>query len=117
MLSDGPKPPRPGLVASGMTRLAVPVAALTENFSPMSRMAPPPLGSDTDGGAGGPPPAGCHPLAGALAAAPDAPGPAGSEAGVPGDGVGDGKRRPGSCDGAAGSAGNTAQPSWWPGAA
>ena len=39
----------------------MPVAALTENFSPMSRMAPPPLGSDTDGGAGGPPSAGCHP--------------------------------------------------------
>src|SRR6266567_5578149 len=112
MLSDGPKPARPGLVATGTVRLAVPVAALTENFSPMSRMAPPPLGSDTDGGAGGPPSAGCHPPAGALAAAPGMSGTAAPDAGA-----GNWERLPGSSGSAAGSAGNTAQPSGWPGAA
>ena len=87
----------------------MPVAALTENFSPMSRMAPPPLGSDTDGGAGGPPAAGCHPFAdpGAPPGAPDplprlraAPAPG---AGTAGTGL--------LIGGTAGSAGNTAQPS------
>jgi hypothetical protein len=38
-----------GLSGSGTARLAVPVAALTENFSPRPLIAPPDLGSDTLG--------------------------------------------------------------------
>lgn len=32
----------------------VPVAGLTENFSPIPRMAPPPLGTEMEGGVNGP---------------------------------------------------------------
>ena len=44
--SCGPKPERPGLVAMGTVSDPVPVTGLAANFSPMPRMAPPPLGSD-----------------------------------------------------------------------
>ena len=43
------KPVRPGLSGSGTEKLPLPVAGLTENFSPMPRMAPPPVGSGTCG--------------------------------------------------------------------
>src|SRR5262245_1253462 len=46
----GPKPERPGLVAIGTVNEAVPVAGLTLNFSPIPRIAPPPLGRDAVGG-------------------------------------------------------------------
>src|SRR5262249_44473865 len=42
-------PARPGDVAIGTLSDAVPVAALAENFSPMLRTAPPPLGADKVG--------------------------------------------------------------------
>jgi hypothetical protein len=42
--SCGPKPERPGLSGMGTVIIPVPVAGLTLNFSPMPRMAPPPLG-------------------------------------------------------------------------
>src|SRR5215211_1898003 len=42
-------PGRPGLVASGTLSDPVPVAGLTPNFSPMPRIAPPPLGKETLG--------------------------------------------------------------------
>src|SRR5436190_7790013 len=40
----GPNPDRPGLVAIGTVIEPVPVTGLAANFSPMPRMAPPPLG-------------------------------------------------------------------------
>lgn len=43
--SCGPKPERPGLVAMGTDIEPVPVTGLAANFSPMPRMAPPPLGN------------------------------------------------------------------------
>src|SRR6266699_6980111 len=48
--SCGPKPERPGLVARGTVMEPVPVTGLAANFSPMPRIAPPPLGRDMDGG-------------------------------------------------------------------
>ena len=45
----GVKPDRPGLNGSGIDIDAVPAAALTDNFSPSPRLAPPPFGTDTDG--------------------------------------------------------------------
>ena len=44
--SWGPNPDRPGLIASGTVMEPVPVTGLAANFSPMPRMAPPPLDSD-----------------------------------------------------------------------
>jgi hypothetical protein len=40
---------RPGLKGGGTDMLVVPVAALTENFSPIPRIAPPPFGKVTRG--------------------------------------------------------------------
>src|SRR5690348_11420087 len=54
-VSCGPKPDRPGLVKMGTVIDPVPVTGLAANFSPMPRIAPPPFGSDTAGGCGGPP--------------------------------------------------------------
>src|SRR5207248_2855965 len=48
--SCGPKPERPGLVAIGTVMEPVPVTGLAANFSPMPRIAPPPLGRDIEGG-------------------------------------------------------------------
>ena len=48
-LSCTPLPFLPGLVTTGTSKLAVPVAGLTENFSPMPRIDPPALGRETDG--------------------------------------------------------------------
>src|SRR3954451_13896268 len=48
-LSFGPKPERPGGVATGTLKLAVPVAGFAEKLSPMPRSAPPPLGSEIVG--------------------------------------------------------------------
>src|SRR5438477_11463497 len=48
--SCGPKPERPGLVAMGTIMEPVPVTGLAANFSPMPRIAPPPLGRDIEGG-------------------------------------------------------------------
>src|SRR5262249_41991950 len=48
--SCGPKPPRPGDVKTGIESAHDPVAALTDCFSPIPRMAPPPLGSVSAGG-------------------------------------------------------------------
>src|SRR5262245_30776917 len=48
--SCGPKPERPGLVAIGTVIEPVPVTGLAANFSPMPRIAPPPLGNDIAGG-------------------------------------------------------------------
>src|SRR5580704_674978 len=45
----GPKPPRPGDMATGTWSEKVPVQALVENFSPMPRIAPPPEGSVSAG--------------------------------------------------------------------
>ena len=42
---------RPGLVAMGTDTEPVPLTGLAANFSPMPRMAPPPLGSSTRGDA------------------------------------------------------------------
>jgi hypothetical protein len=42
-------PDRPGLNGSGTVVAQVPVAALTENFSARPLIAPPGLGSDTEG--------------------------------------------------------------------
>src|SRR5438876_11697974 len=42
--SCGPKSERPGLVAMGTVMEPVPVTGLAANFSPMLRIAPPPLG-------------------------------------------------------------------------
>src|ERR1044072_4628325 len=42
--SCGPNLERPGLVAIGTVMEPVPVTGLAANFSPMPRMAPPPLG-------------------------------------------------------------------------
>ena len=42
-------PERPGLVANGTVMAPVPVTGLTPNFSPIPRMAPPPLGSEIVG--------------------------------------------------------------------
>ena len=47
--SCGPNPERPGLAGSGTDNDAVPVAGLTANFSPMPRIAPPPLGIEIEG--------------------------------------------------------------------
>lgn len=55
--SCGPKPKRPGLVAIGTVIEPVPVTGLAANFSPMPRIAPPPLGREMEGavGSGSPP--------------------------------------------------------------
>ncbi|CAB4925969.1 unannotated protein [freshwater metagenome] len=50
MESCGPNPARPGDVAIGTLTELVPVTGLVENFSPMPRIAPPPLGRDDEGG-------------------------------------------------------------------
>src|SRR5215207_9693576 len=47
--SWGPKPERPGLVAIGTLMEPVPVTGLAANFSPMPRIAPPPLGKEIEG--------------------------------------------------------------------
>src|SRR6266850_516853 len=47
--SAGPNPPLPGVVAIGIVVEPVPVTGLAANFSPIPRMAPPPLGSETTG--------------------------------------------------------------------
>src|SRR5438094_4088381 len=49
--SWGPKPDRPGLVAIGTVIDPVPVTGLAANFSPIPRIAPPPLGNEIVGGA------------------------------------------------------------------
>ena len=49
--SFGPKPERPGEVMIGTIIEPVPVTGLAANFSPMPRMAPPPLGSASCSGA------------------------------------------------------------------
>ena len=46
---------RPGVDTSGTDKEHVPVDGLTENFSLMPRIAPPPLGTDTEGSGAGPP--------------------------------------------------------------
>lgn len=48
--SCGPKPERPGLAMTGTAIEAVPVTGLAVNFSPIPRMAPPPLGRAMAGG-------------------------------------------------------------------
>src|SRR6266480_5019298 len=48
--SCGPKSERPGLVAMGTVMEPVPVTGLAANFSPMLRIAPPPLGKEIVGG-------------------------------------------------------------------
>src|SRR5215212_6108921 len=48
--SRGPKAERASLVLCRKPCKPVPVTELTENFSPIVRMAPPPLGSDMAGG-------------------------------------------------------------------
>src|SRR5437773_10489692 len=45
----GPKPERPGLVAIGTVIEPVPVTGFAANFSPIPRIAPPPLGSEIAG--------------------------------------------------------------------
>src|ERR1044071_3958951 len=45
----GAKPDLPGETAMGTAIEPVPVTGLAANFSPMPRMAPPPLGKDIDG--------------------------------------------------------------------
>lgn len=47
--SCGPNPPRPGDVAMGTDIEPVPVTGLAANFSPIPRMAPPPLGREMVG--------------------------------------------------------------------
>ena len=47
--SAGWKPERPGETKTGIENVAAPVAGATENFSPIDRPAPPPLGSEIDG--------------------------------------------------------------------
>src|SRR5258708_14995869 len=49
--SCGPKPERPGLIARGTDTVPVPVTGLAANFSPIPRIAPPPLGNEIVGGA------------------------------------------------------------------
>src|SRR5256712_2717899 len=49
-VSCGPNRERAGLVASGTVIEPEPVTGLAANFSPMPRMAPPPLGSEIAGG-------------------------------------------------------------------
>src|SRR5712671_1990660 len=49
--SLGPKPPRVLATARGTETEAVPVTALNANFSPMPRIAPPPVGNSSRGGA------------------------------------------------------------------
>src|ERR1700674_5647653 len=49
MLSCGPKPDRPGLVSNGTVSAPVPVTGFAANFSPIPRIAPPPLGSEIAG--------------------------------------------------------------------
>src|SRR5512147_2282019 len=46
--SCGPNPARPGLVAMGTVIEPVPVTGLAANFSPIPRIAPPPLGREID---------------------------------------------------------------------
>src|SRR3954447_4891594 len=48
--SCGPNPDRPGVVAIGTDIDPVPVTGLAANFSPIPRMAPPPVGGAIDGG-------------------------------------------------------------------
>ena len=43
---------RPGLVAMGTLIEPVPVTGFAANFSPMPRIAPPPLGSEMEGAPG-----------------------------------------------------------------
>src|SRR5689334_2233175 len=50
--SPGSKSDRDGLSPSGTDSEAVPLAGLVSNFSPRPRIAPPPFGSDRDGGFG-----------------------------------------------------------------
>src|SRR6185436_13951106 len=57
--SCGPNPERPGLVAIGTVIEPVPVTGLAANFSPMPRIAPPPLGREILGAANGVPSFGC----------------------------------------------------------
>jgi hypothetical protein len=45
----GLNPERPGLVAMGTVMEPVPVTGLAVNFSPIPRIAPPPLGKEMDG--------------------------------------------------------------------
>src|SRR5947207_826691 len=52
-LRIGPNPDRPGLSGRGTVRVPVPVAAFAANFSPIPRMAPPPLGRPVSGGRNG----------------------------------------------------------------
>jgi hypothetical protein len=47
--SCGPNPARPGLVRIGTDIEPVPVTGLAANFSPIPRIAPPPLGSEIEG--------------------------------------------------------------------
>ena|SRR5438876_879203 len=49
----GPNPDRPGLVAIGTVIEPVPVTGFAANFSPIPRIAPPPLGSEMVGGVNG----------------------------------------------------------------
>src|SRR5215208_5558801 len=58
----GPKPERPGDVKIGTVRDPVPVTGLAANFSPMPRIAPPPFGNATTGGAWNDPPSAPGPL-------------------------------------------------------
>jgi len=47
--SCGPNPERPGLVAIGTVIEPVPVTGFAANFSPMPRIASPPLGREMEG--------------------------------------------------------------------
>ena len=51
--SCGPNPDRPGLMAIGRVIEPVPVTGLAANFSPIPRIAPPPLGSEICGAVNG----------------------------------------------------------------
>ena len=47
----GPKPERPGLTRTGTVTDPVPMTGLARNFTPIPRIAPPPLGSEMLGAA------------------------------------------------------------------
>jgi hypothetical protein len=47
-----PKPERPGEVKIGTLRDPIPVTGFAVNFSPIPRIAPPPLGNDIEGSFG-----------------------------------------------------------------
>ena len=49
-VSCGPTPDRPGDVGIATVIEPVPMTGLAPDFSPIPRMAPPPLGSEIDGG-------------------------------------------------------------------